>query len=335
MRRYVSRINKIETPLLREADAVNADRKRSKGFDDEAPAESPPLMARLSSANLSAAERRLTEHLLSLAEYDLATLTAADLADRAGSSRATIDRLARKFGYAGQRELRHALLRGSRAMKARVDEIKSTSPTIVDGDGPAEIAFKVFNNASVRALKFAELLSRSSELERLVDAVFAARSIEIFGAGSSAVVGMDMHQRLLRLGLPIGFAQDSHTQMAQAAMMGPSDLGIAISYSGATRSTVLAAQTARAKGARIAGIIAKPQSLLGELCDVHILTPPGVGLFGTDAVMTRILQMMFNEVLFHCVAMRDQRLLENVRAVDEALNAEKLRSKPIAKEKTN
>jgi DNA-binding MurR/RpiR family transcriptional regulator len=293
------------------------------------------LMARLSSADLSAAERRLTDYIFSLAEYDLATMTAADLAGRAGASRATIDRLARKFGYAGQREMRHALLRGSRAMKARIDEIESRPPTIDKADGPAEIAYKVFNNASVRALKFAELLSRSDALQRLVDAVLSARSVEIFGAGSSAVVGMDMHQRLLRLGLRIGFAQDSHTQMAQAALMRPGDLGIAISYSGVTRSTVLAAETARGKGAQIAAIIAKPQSPLGELSDIKVFTPPGVGLFGTDAVMTRILQMMFNEVLFHCIAMRDQRLLENVRAIDEALNAEKLKVRSTSKEKTN
>jgi len=293
------------------------------------------LMARLSNARLSAAEQRLTDYIFSLPEYDLATISAADLAERAGSSRATVDRLARKFGYAGQREMRRALLRGSRAMKARVDDVAPTTPTIDSGDGPGEIAYKVFNNASVRALKFADLLARSDALERLVVAILAARSVEIFGAGSSAVVGLDMHQRLLRLGLRIGFAQDSHTQMAQAALMRPGDLAIAISYSGLTRSTVLAAETARTKGAQIAGIIAKAQSPLGEICDIQVLTPPGVGLFGTDAVMTRILQMMFNEVLFHCIALRDQRLLANVRAIDEALNAEKLKTRPARKERTN
>jgi DNA-binding MurR/RpiR family transcriptional regulator len=293
------------------------------------------LMAQLSNANLSAAERRLTDYIFSMPEYDLATISAADLAERAGSSRATIDRLARKFGYAGQREMRRALLRGSRAMKARIDEVAPTKPTIDSGDGSAEIAYKVFNNASVRALKFADLLSRSDALERLVAAILAARSVEIFGAGSSAVVGMDMHQRLLRLGLRIGFAQDSHTQMAQAALMRPGDLAIAISYSGVTRSTVLAAETARIKGAQIAGILAKAQSPLGDICDIQVLTPPGVGLFGTDAVMTRILQMMFNEVLFHCIALRDQRLLANVDAIDEALNAEKLKHRPSARERKN
>jgi DNA-binding MurR/RpiR family transcriptional regulator len=293
------------------------------------------LMARLSNANLSAAERRFTNYIFSLPEYDLATMSAADLAKRAGSSRATVDRLARKFGYAGQREMRRALLRGSRAMKARVDEVASTTPTIDSGDGPAEIAYKVFNNASVRALKFADLLARSDALERLVGAILAARFIEIFGAGSSAVVGLDMHQRLLRLGLRIGFAQDSHTQMAQAALMRRGDLGIAISYSGLTRSTVLAAEAARSHGAKIAGIIAKPRSPLGEICDIQVLTPPGLGLFGTDAVMTRILQMMFNEVLFHCIALRDRRLLANVRAIDEALNAEKLKPRPGRREKSN
>ncbi|WP_026783224.1 MurR/RpiR family transcriptional regulator [Pleomorphomonas koreensis] len=289
------------------------------GADDSA-----SLMTRLSQADLSSAEKRLIETLFSLADYELATLTSAALAERAGASRATVDRLARRFGYAGQKEMRHALLRESRAMRAGVDEVMTPSPQIALGDGPLEIAYKVFNNASVRALKFAELLAQTDVLPRLVAAMHDARSIQLFGAGASAVVALDMHQRLVRLGLRIGMAQDAHTQIAQAALMGDGDLAVAISFSGMTRTTVEAAATARARGARVAAILARSQSPLGDIADLKVLTPPGVGLFGTDASMTRILQMMLNEVLFHCLAVKDVGLLENVRRIDAVLNSEKI-----------
>ncbi|MDR3376009.1 MAG: MurR/RpiR family transcriptional regulator [Ancalomicrobiaceae bacterium] len=289
------------------------------GADDTA-----SLMTRLSQAELSSAEKRLIETLFSLADYELATMTSAALAEQAGASRATVDRLARRFGFAGQKELRHALLRESRAMKAGVEEVATPSPQIAVGDDPVEIAYKVFNNASVRALKFAELLAQADELPRLVEAMHAARTIQLFGAGASAVVALDMHQRLLRLGLNIGVAQDAHTQIAQAALLKEGDLAIAISFSGMTRTTVEAAATAHARGARVAAILARAQSPLGAIADLKILTPPGVGLFGTDASMTRILQMMLNEVLFHCLAVRDVSLLENVHRIDAVLNSEKI-----------
>jgi len=52
-------------------------------------------------AVLSGSERRLVEYLLSIPEFKLATATSTQLAGRTGTSRSTIDRLARKFGYGG------------------------------------------------------------------------------------------------------------------------------------------------------------------------------------------------------------------------------------------
>lgn len=46
--------------------------------------------------------------------------------------------------------MRHDFLRESRATRASVDEMITPSPQIALGDGPQEIACKVFNNASVR-----------------------------------------------------------------------------------------------------------------------------------------------------------------------------------------
>jgi DNA-binding MurR/RpiR family transcriptional regulator len=140
----------------------------------------------------------------------------------------------------------------------------------------------------------------------------------------SAVVAFDMHQRLLRLGVPINFAEDHHNQIALASLMNPGDIAIAISYSGRTKPTLQAAEVARKRGATIAAILGKSGSPLGELADIRIVTPPGVSLFGTDAVMTRLLEMTFNEVLFHCLALQNPRMLENVTRIERTLGGDRI-----------
>ncbi|MFB2552412.1 MurR/RpiR family transcriptional regulator [Ensifer soli] len=280
------------------------------------------LLHRVSRMSFSAAEKRVIELLLSIAEYDVAGLPSSAIAEKTGTSRSTVDRLCRRLGYGGLKELRRALLQESRSMQGPVSA-GSVSGTIAHSDSFSEIAYKVFHSASVRALRFADLLSHSSELDRLVMAIREAKSIQVFGVGASAVVALDMHQRLMRLGIRISFSDDHHNQIAGASLMEPGDLAIAISYSGRTRQTVHAATIARARGATIAAILGVPGSALEEIVDIPIITPPGINLFGADAVMTRALEIMFNEVLFHCLAFGDARMMQNVSRIEEDLRGER------------
>jgi DNA-binding MurR/RpiR family transcriptional regulator len=282
------------------------------------------LVSRVSRMSFSRAEKRVVDFLLSIAEYEIAGLKAHELAARSGTSRSTIDRLSKRLGFTGIKEMRLALLRASRGMQAPVASSPKLEPAIIASDGLAEIAYKVFNSASVRALKFAEALAGTQELHQLVDALRSAHNVQVFGAGASAVVAFDMHQRLLRLGIPINFAEDHHNQIAFAALMEPGDIAIAISYSGRTKPTLQAAEVARDRGATIAAILGKNGSPLAMLADIAIVTPPGVSLFGTDAVMTRILEMMFNEVLFHCLALQNPPMLENVTRIERILGGERV-----------
>ncbi|MFO1144386.1 MAG: MurR/RpiR family transcriptional regulator [Amaricoccus sp.] len=277
-------------------------------------ADDSPLLHRVSHMPFSKAERKVVELLLSIAEYDVASLSAAALAERAGTSRSSVDRLCRRLGYSGLKELRRALLGETRRA--------GTAPAgqrIAPSDGYGEIAYKVFHSASVRALRFAELLARLPELPQLVEALRSSPNVQAFGAGASAVVAHDLSQRLLRLGIRIGFAEDHHDQIAMAAVMRPGDLAIAISFSGRTRLTLNAAEIARDRGATVAAVLGVPSSPLQVIADIPIITPPGISLYGADAVMTRVLEMMFNEVLFHCLVSRDPDLLANAARVEAAL----------------
>ena len=151
-----------------------------------------------------------------------------------------------------------------------------------------------------------------------------ARYIEVFGAGASGVVGADLEQRLRRLGIRINYDPDYHNQIASASLMAPGELAVAISFSGRTKSVVEAAQIARRQGANVAAIVGVPSSPLERVANLTVCTPPGVSLFGEDAVMTRVLEMMFNEVLFHCLALKNPSMLQNVKSVEALLGKERM-----------
>ncbi|MFV0335935.1 MAG: MurR/RpiR family transcriptional regulator [Tropicimonas sp.] len=280
-----------------------------------------PLLQRLSRMTFSPAEKRVIELMLSVAEFEVAGLSAAAIARRSGTSRSTVDRLCKRLGYNGLKDMRRALLMESRSMQSPVSG--KLADRIDHSDSFTEIAYKVFHSASVRSLRFADLLSHSNDLDRLVNSIRDAKSVQVFGVGASAVVALDMHQRLMRLGIHISFFEDHHNQIAGAALMEPGDLAIAISYSGRTSQTLHAANIARSRGATLAAVLGVAGSPLGGICDIPIILPPGINLFGANAVMTRALEILFNEVIFHCLAFGNDYMMQNVAQIENTLRGQR------------
>ncbi len=282
------------------------------------------LISEMSQAELNPAEKRLVALLLSLSEYQLATLSTDKICEQANASRATIGRLAKRFGCSGQKELRAELLKASRAMKAKVDANPGNGPDISADDTPSVIAEKILQNASVRSLRFSDILAQSNVLEEILTQIRKARRIIAFGAGQSSIAALDLYQRLLRIGMPISFDLDCHTQLVQASLMTADDLGIVISYSGMTREMIGVAQTIKERGAKLMVVTAKTHSELNDLADLTLLMPPGTGLYGMDAAMNRLMQIMFNEVIYQCLVIDSPDMLEISAQVDSALDRGKL-----------
>ncbi len=69
-----------------------------------------PFRDRTAAVNLFPAERRIVDHLLAIPAYELGIMTSSDLSEHSGASRSSIDRLSRKLGYPGLKEMRKALL---------------------------------------------------------------------------------------------------------------------------------------------------------------------------------------------------------------------------------
>lgn len=264
---------------------------------------------RSSTVSLFPAEQRIVDQLLAVPHYEIGIMTSADLSQLSGASRSSIDRLSRKLGYPGLKEMRRALAiqGGDRTNGIPADDRQSTS----------QIAERVMSAIASRAQAIGRSMASDANLQLLVDQLLVARSICLFGAGESAPVCNAIFLRLVRLGLPVQFVEEHHAQITLASLMRPQDLAVVVSFSGRTHSTLWAARIAHENGASVAAICGAPSSTLAKIADVRIALPVNSGLPGSAEVLDRIVAAALGEVLFQCIVAQDSEKLSASVKIDD------------------
>ncbi|CAM5702528.1 HTH-type transcriptional regulator MurR [Streptomyces microflavus] len=160
---------------------------------------------------------------------DARALTVTGLAELTGTSEATVVRTARLLGYPGYRDLRLALA----ALAAHQESGRSPAVTadIAVDDPIAEVVAKLaFDEQQTLADTAAGL--DTVQLGAAVAAAATARRIDIYGVGASSLVGQDLAQKLLRIGLIAHAHADPHLAVTNAVQLRAGDVAIAITHSG-------------------------------------------------------------------------------------------------------
>ncbi|MFF1649318.1 SIS domain-containing protein [Streptomyces sp. NPDC058240] len=115
----------------------------------------------------------------------------------------------------------------------------------------------------------------------------------VAAAGLSAAVAADAAYRLRALGCVV----DAPADPLAAAQLPPGAVCLAISHTGATRSTVDTARRARRAGAEVVGLTSYAHSPLSETC-THTLVAGGQDLvFGLEATASRIAHLVAVDAL--------------------------------------
>lgn len=277
------------------------------------------LAERAASVQLFPAERRILTQLLEIDPFTLGSMTSSDLSESSGASRSSIDRLSRKLGYAGLKDMRKSLLEEAKTPESDVvrDE--------VDHSSPIGVARQVMDNLEARIAPFVRSISQPGLLDQLTEWLLSARTITFLGAGESAAVCSAMHMRLVRLGLPVRFSQEHHNQVVQAGLLRPGDLALAVSYSGRSRGVVWAGQAAKASGARLVALSASTASPLSQIADLHIALPRSEGLSGSSEIYGRILSVALGQILFECLVAKRPELMETAVGVDDLFGEDRLK----------
>lgn len=283
------------------------------------PAHLPPVLRRLHllREEQGAATVRVIDQILSNPERFL-SLTIAELSEAAGTSDATVVRLVQHLGFGGYQEFKLQLSRGL-AVSRKADlavEAQDASVTVLR---------KVFDSASTALDDTLEHLNLEA-FSAAVQAITLARHIELIGVGASGVVALNGQYRGLRLGLSCRATTDPGTFLPTCSLLEPTDVLIAVSFSGGAPQVVQAARLARQAGATVVALTGLGRSALSKAAH-HVLTVSAPGdPYRPEGLASHLPQVAVLDALFTSLHLaQDPYLSERLSraaAARRALNAE-------------
>ena len=251
----------------------------------------------------------LTGALQRVAELILADPAAAarssivELAERSGTSPATVTRFCRALGFVGYAELRLAIAgetgRASRTGGWTMDIGREIQPT-----DPLQRVLGQIMAADTQAMHDTASLLDLTEVERAAEAIARADRVDIYGASGSALVGGEMQFCLHRIGIAAWAWADVHNGLASAALLKPGDVALGVSHSGQTRETIEMIAEASSRGATTIALTSFPRSPLAEVADIVMLTATQATTFRPDALSARHPQLVVLDLLYIAVAQR-------------------------------
>ncbi|MBS2539010.1 MurR/RpiR family transcriptional regulator [Catenulispora sp. NF23] len=264
---------------------------------------------------LPPSERRVAEAAIA-DPAGVAAKTISELAADCDTSETTVIRFCRAVGLKGYPELRIGL-----AAAAGIEDAAATAHTaggdIGPGDSLADVVTKL-GYADARAVEDTVAQVDLQVLERAVDAVVSAGAVDVYGIGASALIALDLHQKLHRIGHRAFAWPDAEAALTSAALLGRGDVAIGVSHTGATPATVTALAEAHDNGARTIAITNFPRSPITDVADLVLTTAVRETTFRSGAMASRIAALTVVDCLFVGVAQRNfsrtTRALERTRS---------------------
>jgi DNA-binding MurR/RpiR family transcriptional regulator len=259
------------------------------------------LAVRAKLPEFTGALKRVAEQVLT-DPAGAARATIVELAERSGTSPATVTRFCRALGFEGYAGLRLGIAAETgraRAAGWTVDIGREIEP----GD-PLEKVLEQIMAADTRAMHDTAALLDLREVERAADAIAGATRVNIFGASGSALVGEEMQFSLHRIGVAAWAWTDVHNGLASAALLRAGDVALGVSHSGQTRETIEMLAEAGSHGATTVALTSFPRSPLAELSDIVLVTATQATTFRPDALSARHPQLVVLDLLYIAVAQR-------------------------------
>ncbi|MFJ3963048.1 MurR/RpiR family transcriptional regulator [Streptomyces sp. NPDC090036] len=229
-----------------------------------------------------------------------ARLTVSALAEHTGTSEATVVRTARLLGYPGYRDLRLALA----ALAAQQESGTAPAVTVdIAVDDPlADVVAKLAHEEAQTLTDTAAALDLT-QLAAAVTALATARRIDIYGVGASALVGQDLAQKLLRIGLLAHAHSDPHLAVTGAVQLRPGDVAVAITHSGTTGDVIEPLRVAFERGATTLALTGRPTSPVTRHADLVLTTSAARETHLRPAAMSsRTSQLLVVDCLFVGIA---------------------------------
>ena len=250
---------------------------------------------------LTTAEKKAADYVI-IHQRDTQYMSISELAEACGVAEATISRFAKRLGYKGYNAFKLAVANSiaSRATAAG----SPLSGEVLAEDSVSDMCQKLFA-AEVDAMEQTLGLLRPEAVTAAGDLLVNARKVLCMGQGGSMVIAEEAAHLFSTVFGKYFAICDSHMQTIAAAQMGPGDVILYISYSGATRDLLEIAQLARERGADVILISRFPKSPGAALASVVLQCGTNESPLQMGSVAARVAMIFVLDVLFSEVCRRD------------------------------
>ncbi|MBW4042355.1 MAG: MurR/RpiR family transcriptional regulator [Acidobacteria bacterium] len=226
-----------------------------------------------------------------------------ELAERAGTSPATVTRFCRQIGYSGYVALRMSVateLGRSSALAGAADIGRAFGP-----DDTAEDVRSTLLAAATRSMQQTAESLDLALLRRVAEALVASRHVDLYGVGSSALAAEGLATRLYRIGVSCNVWSEVHAGLTSAVTQDDECVAIGYSHTGRTAETIQMLREAGSAGALTVAVTNDPTSPLAETAELVLQTSAFEQFLQPDDLAAYYSQIYVGDLLYVLTAQVD------------------------------
>ncbi len=227
------------------------------------------------------------------------SMSAAELAAKAGTVGSAVVRCCRSLGFDGYKELKLTL-----AVELSKNTASGYIPYIDPEDSSCEMLDKVFA-AGVKTLNDTVASIDRKCFSNAVDTLAKAKRIYVYGIGTSSPLVSDLAYRLMQIGCPALGVTDVPSMAISTLNIEPGDAAVAISHSGRTVATVDTIERAKARGAATICLTSAPESQITRVCELPLVISTDEIRYPIEAISARIAHICLIDSLVTAISARD------------------------------
>ena len=239
--------------------------------------------------DLTKSGRLVAEYLTHHAD-EAQYLSISSLAKECNVAEATVFRFCRALGFEGYHEMRIALAQANATGALLNQQELRPDASTASLCEHAHALFLTAINGTQNALS-------TEAVEKAVALMREANQVFCFGQGGSMLLANDICARFASLTTKFRTAGDSHFQLLTASLMGPEDVVLFVSYSGATRDMMETLRTAKNAGAKVILLTHYEDSPGAALADVVLLCGAQESPLDSGSIPIKVAVLYVAEVL--------------------------------------
>lgn len=261
-------------------------------------------------------EKIIAEYILEHT-HEILNDSAQQLGKKSHTSAAAVIRFSKKLGYKGFSDLKISLARSSQNEEEDIDTV------LEETDDLTTLIHKACQ-LNISTVQKTYQMINEVQLQKAIEYMINAKTIYLFGVGSSAIVAYDFSQKLLRIGKKAIYNTDIHVQMTFVESMTKDDVAIFISYSGMTTGLTGMVRKLKNDSIPCISITQNSKNIVAKNATVNLFVPLEEKEMRIGAISSRTASLVVTDLLYYGVYKYDlknnkNRIYESKHLVSQLL----------------